>query len=250
MDALTAEKKAVSFIRAYFRKSGRKMAVLGLSGGLDSAVALALCVRALGAKNTIAAILPSDSTPKADLRDALGLAKRLNVRVIKSNIEPALYAFGWLSENTMGRANLSARVRMAVLYSLAHKYNGLVVGTGNKSELLLGYFTKHGDGAADLFPLAGLYKTEVKRLGAHLRLPKRMLGKPPSPALWGGQTAEKELGFSYEEADGILMGLEKRTPVAALCRKFSKKTVQSVLRLMRQNRHKLFPAPICKMPGI
>ena len=192
-------------------------------------------------------LLPSPSTPKADFNDAKRLAKRLGVRMISSNIEPALYSFGWLSEDRMGRANLSSRIRMSVLYSLAHKYNGLVVGTGDKSEFMLGYFTKHGDGGADIFPLAGLYKSEVRKLALHLGIPARIAHKPPSPALWKGQTAEKELGFSYEEADGILRGIEKKTPLPVLRKKFGKKTVNAVFLRMKQNRHKLLPAPVCKI---
>ncbi len=246
MESGAAAKKITAFIRSYFKSAGKKTAVVGLSGGIDSAAALALCCRALGKKGTLAVLLPSGSTPKADFNDAKRLAKKLGVRMISSNIEPALYSFGWLSESRMGRANLASRIRMAVLYALAHKYNGLAVGTGDKSEFLLGYFTKHGDGGADIFPLAGLYKSDVRKLALRLGIPERIARKPPSPALWKGQTAERELGFSYEKADGILKGLEKKMPVPVLRRKFGKKTVDAVLLRMKQNRHKLLPAPICK----
>lgn len=246
MDTKKTGKKVVSFIGKYFKQAGKKTAVVGVSGGLDSAVTLALCCRALGKKNVIAVLLPSSSNSKKDRKDAKRLAKKLGVKTVHSDIEPALYTFGWLSENRIGRANLSARIRMAVLYSLAHKYEGLVVGTGNKSELMLGYFTKHGDGGADLFPLGGLYKTEVKQLAARIGIPKRILSKPPSPALWKGQTAEGELGFSYEEADKVLRAIEKRTPLPVLRRKFGKKQADAICQRMRENRHKRLPAPVCK----
>jgi len=246
MDTKKAGKKVVSFIRKYFKQAGKKMAVVGVSGGLDSALTLVLCVRALGRQNVLAVLLPSSSNSKKDQKDAKKLAKKLKVKTVHSDIEPALYTFGWLSENRIGRANLSARIRMAVLYSLAHKYDGLVVGTGNKSELLLGYFTKHGDGGADILPIGGLYKTEVKQLAARVGIPKRILAKPPSPALWVGQTAEGELGFSYEEADKILRALEKRTPLPVLRRKFGKKQADAVCQHMRANKHKTLLAPICK----
>ena len=246
MDSAAAEKKIVRFIRSCFLSTGRKNAIVGLSGGLDSAATLALCVRALGRRRVVAVLLPSDSTPKRDIADARLLASKLGVRMTSSNIEPALYSFGSLSESKIGRANMSARVRMAVLYALAHKHNGLVAGTGDKSEFMLGYFTKHGDGAADLFPLAGLYKTEVRKLALHLGIPVSIAHKPSSPALWKGQTAEKELGFSYEIADGILRGIEKKTPKKKLETKFGKKTVRAILKRMEKNRHKLLPAPACK----
>ena len=135
---------------------------------------------------------------------------------------------------------------MSILYSIAQKENGLVVGTGDKSEFMLGYFTKHGDGGADLFPIGGLYKTEVRELAAYLGVPEGIISKPSSPALWAGQTAEKELGFTYEIADAILAGIEKKQSRTSLSKKFGKKAVDAIFRRMAQNRHKLAPAPICK----
>lgn len=240
------ETRAVRFIRGYFAKAKRKTAIVGLSGGLDSAVVLSLCVRALGSKRVLAVLLPSDSTPKADLKDAHSLAKKLGVRRLSSNIGPAIDVFGELGAGRLLRANLSARIRMAILYSIAQKENGLVVGTGDKSEFLLGYFTKHGDGGADLFPIGGLYKTQVRELAAHLGVPAQIISKPSSPALWSGQTAEKELGFSYETADAILSGIEKRQSRAALEKKYGKKTAGAIFARMAANRHKIVPAPICK----
>ena len=245
-DAARHEKKAVSFIRGIFRFAGRKTAIVGLSGGLDSAATLALCVRALGKRNAIAAILPSDATPRKDISDAKALARKLGVKAIVSNITPAIEAFGELSSNRLLRANLSARIRMAILYSIAQRENGLVVGTGDKSEFLLGYFTKYGDGGADLFPIGGLYKTQVQKLAHHIGVPAKIADKPPSPALWAGQTAEKELGFSYEIADKVLAAIEKKQSRSALSKKFGKKTVRAILLRMKKNRHKLAPAPVCK----
>jgi len=219
--------------------------VLGLSGGLDSAAALALSVRALGKRNVTAVLLPSASTPKRDLLDAQSLAKKLGVKTISISISPILLSFSSIASAKISRANLSARVRMAILYSIAQKKNALVVGTGDKSELMLGYFTKYGDGGADLLPIGGLYKTEVRALGAHLGLPKSILEKPSSPALWKGQTAEGELGFTYEIADRILAAIEKGENKSAMEKKFGKKTVRAILSRMEKNAHKLLPAPVC-----
>ena len=247
MDAAKSEKKIAAFIRGYFNSAKKRAAIVGLSGGLDSAVTLALCARALGKKRVIAAILPSDATPKADIADAKAFARKLGVRAVFSNIEPAIGAFGSLSSNRLSRANLSARIRMATLYSIAQRENGLVVGTGDKSELMLGYFTKYGDGGADLLPIGGLYKTEVRALARHLGIPSKIADKPPSPTLWKGQTAESELGFSYAVADEVLFAIEQGKSKAVLEKKFGKKTVRAILLRMEKNRHKLLPAPICNV---
>src|SRR3989338_4576187 len=164
MQAQHWETRITSFIRGYFRESGRKTAVVGVSGGLDSAAVLALCVRALGKRNVVAVFLPSKHTPAQDMKDARALAKKCGTRTASFNIEPIIRAYRWVAHKKIDRANVSARVRMAVLYMIARNSNGLVVGTGDKSELILGYFTKHGDGGADLFPIAGLYKTEMREL--------------------------------------------------------------------------------------
>lgn len=247
MDAKKAGKKIEGFIRGYFRSARKKTAIVGLSGGLDSAATLALCVRALGRQHAIAAILPSDATPKEDISDARALAKKLGVKTIAFNIEPAIKAFCALSSGRLSRANLSARIRMAMLYSIAQKENGLVVGTGDKSELLLGYFTKYGDGGADILPIGGLYKTEVRKLARHLGIPERIAGKPPSPALWAGQTAESELGFQYGAADKVLSAMELGESKGSLEKKFGRKIVRAILQRMEKNRHKLLPAPICSI---
>jgi len=240
-----AEKACTRFIRDCFANAGRKKAIIGLSGGLDSAVAAALCARVLGAKNTLPILLPSASTPNIDIFDAYLVAKRLGIRIRLLPIEAIINSFPPVSKGRLCRANIAARVRMAILYAMAQKEGGLVVGTGNRSEILLGYFTKHGDGGADLLPLGGLYKTEVRSLAAKLGIPRQIIRKPPSPALWAGQTAEGELGFTYDEADAILKGIEKGEGISSLAKRFSPKTVAAIVKRMEKNRHKLLPAPIC-----
>ncbi|MCX8194786.1 MAG: NAD+ synthase [Candidatus Micrarchaeota archaeon] len=247
MDLADAKRKIVFFIQRYFAAAGKRAAIVGVSGGLDSAVALFLSAQAIGSRNVIAVALPSSATPQRDLKDARLLAKRLKVKLIEMDIEPIVEAFGQLAMPKLSRANIAARVRMAILYSLAQRHNGLVVGTGDKSELMLGYFTKYGDGAADLFPLGGLYKTEVRALARMIGVPKGILQKPPSPALWKGQTAEGELGFSYQEADGVLKAIEKGEKKSEVERKFGKRLVRAILIRMEKNRHKLLPAPVCQL---
>ena len=241
------EAKIIPFIRGCFSKASRKTAVVGVSGGLDSAVALALCVRALGKRNVIAVFLPSKSTPRKDVKDAKQLARKLGTRTASFGIEPVIRAYGALAKDNLSRANFSARTRMAVLYSVAQKENGLVVGTGDKSELILGYFTKHGDGGADLFPIAGLYKTEVKRLALRIGIPATIANKPPSPALWKGHTAKGELGFSYDEADAVLSAMEFGSSRMRLEGRFGKKIVEKIMRRIRENSHKSLMAPVCKL---
>lgn len=243
--AYLASKKAISFIRLYFKAAKRKLAVVGISGGLDSAATLALCVRALGRENVVAVLLPSSSTPKEDVADARALARQFKVEKIEFPIDGVLASFGRFSKGRLIRANLSSRIRMAILYSIANSRNGLVVGSSDKSELLLGYFTKYGDGAADLFPLGGFYKTQVRQIAIHLGVPRKIAFKPPSPALWKGQTAQKELGFSYEAADPILQDIEKGKSQAFLARKYGKRLVKRILSMIGKNRHKQLPAPIC-----
>ncbi|MCX8197812.1 MAG: NAD+ synthase [Candidatus Micrarchaeota archaeon] len=245
MDEMIAASRIAEFIRGYFSSAGKKAAVLGVSGGVDSAVALALCVRALGKKRVLAVLMPSDATPENDMQDALLFAEKLGVECESISIQPILDAFGKIAKGRLAKGNLSARIRMAILYSIALRRNGLVVGTGDKSEFLLGYFTKYGDGAADLFPLAGLYKTEVARLGRFLGIPESILRKPPSPALWRGQTAESELGFSYQQADAILSGIERGESRGLLEKKFGKKIVAKVIGRMQESLHKRLPPPIC-----
>ncbi|MEM4554491.1 MAG: NAD+ synthase [Candidatus Anstonellaceae archaeon] len=231
------------FISSYFKKAGKKVAVVGLSSGLDSAVTLALCVRALGAQRVLAVLLPSSSTPAQDLQDAKMLVEKFSVPHVCLSIEPFLKAAEGLNLSRLQKANLSARIRMALLYLFAQKHNGLVVGTSDKSELMLGYFTKYGDGAADLLPIAGLYKSDVKELGRYLGIPENILSKPPSPQLWKGQTAQQELGFSYEQADAVLRQIERKASKRALYRQFGKRLVDLILARMKQNRHKLLQAP-------
>lgn len=180
--------------------------MIGLSGGLDSSVCLELCVRAVGAKKVLGLVLPSKSTPKDDVQDAMAHAEKLGVECIVIDIAPIIEIYTKILPNAPDKilGNLAARTRMAVLYHYAAIRGGLVVGTSDKSEIMVGYHTKWGDGGSDLMPITGLYKTEVRKLARYLGVPYNIAEKKSSPRLWPGQLAEDELGINYETLDRIL----------------------------------------------
>jgi NAD+ synthase len=190
--------------------SGAKGIVLGLSGGLDSCTVLILCARALGPKRVRCFHLPTSSTPREERRDAEAVAKKAKVRLEVVPIDAPVESLAKTvdSSDAALKGNLKARIRMVILYHYAKKHGLLVVGTGNKSELLTGYFTKFGDGASDINPLGDLYKTQVRELARAIGVPAGIIKKPPTAALWEGQTDEGELGISYEMLDRILLGME------------------------------------------
>jgi len=202
------------FLKTHLEETGTRCLVVGMSGGLDSSVTAALCAKALGGQRVLGISLPEKETrnDKA-LEDAKWVASKYRVRFKIIDLTPIVEA----SRNTLDAkrargvpwGNVKARLRAMVLYYFANVEHGLVVGTGDKSEIMLGYFTKFGDGACDLLPLADLYKTSVRNLAKHLGIPERIRVKASSPELWPGQTAEKELGLSYEKLDRILWGLER-----------------------------------------
>ncbi|MFP4588609.1 MAG: NAD+ synthase [Candidatus Acetothermia bacterium] len=195
------------FISKYFRSSGMNRAVVGLSGGIDSAVVAVLCKKALGADNLVLLYLPEDDSPPEDERHVRKLEEQVPLSTVKKiSIEDKVRPFRPSLPNLdrMALANLKARVRMVLLYGMANSLNGLVVGTGNLSEWLLGYFTKYGDGAADLSPIVHLFKSEVQDLAKLLDVPKSIIDKPPSAGLWPGQTDREDLGASYQKLDKIL----------------------------------------------
>jgi len=202
------------FLRTQLEETGAKCLVVGMSGGLDSSVTAALCARALSGQRVLGISLPEKETrnDKA-LEDARLVASKYRIRFKIIDITPIV----GVSRNTLDAlnargvpwGNVKARLRAMVLYYFANTEHGLVVGTGDKSEIMLGYFTKFGDGACDILPLADLYKTSVRNLAKHLGIPERIRVKASSPELWPGQTAEKELGLGYEKLDRILWGLER-----------------------------------------
>ncbi len=197
---------AARFIAETVGGAGAAGVVVGLSGGIDSAVAAALAVRALGPARVLGVFLPHATSAPTSLADARAVAAALGVRSelveITAIVDACLRAVP--DGDRIRRGNFMARARMMVLYDLSARERALVLGTGNRSESLLGYTTLHGDAACGLNPIGELYKTEVRLLAAWLDLPAAVLQKPPSADLWVGQADEDELGFTYAEADRLL----------------------------------------------
>ncbi|MHC1575280.1 MAG: NAD+ synthase [Candidatus Methanogasteraceae archaeon] len=199
-----------SFIRVHLKESGASGAVIGLSGGVDSTVAAYLTTHAIGHENVLGILLPvRDLTPEQDTDDAIDIADWLGIEYKVIEISGILQSFsGFIPDYdpdaAVSNGNLIARIRMCVLYYYANLLNRIVIGTGNRTELLIGYATKYGDSGVDVEPLGDLYKTEVFELARHLGVPERIIEKPPSARLWAGQTDEGELGMQYKEIDRIL----------------------------------------------
>lgn len=208
----TLSDRISGWIAACVGNAGLKGAILGLSGGVDSAVVAALCRKALGSRVT-GLILPCESVI-ADEEDALLTAKTFGVQAITVRLDGTFRALLDVlpDASPQVRANLKPRLRMAVLYYWANKLSYMVVGTGNKSEIMAGYFTKYGDGGVDLLPLGSIFKDDVLKLAAELGVPGRIVAKPPSAGLWAGQTDEGEMGISYDDLDRTLRAIEAGGP--------------------------------------
>ena len=223
IDPAAAERVLVRALGDEVRRAGFVRGVVGLSGGIDSAVTLLLGVRALGPENVTAAALPVRGSAPASFEHAHLAARAAGVELRVLDLGPVLDALETALPGSAAdrarRGNLAARARMIALYDLSAAEKALVLGTGNKTEILLGYTTLWGDMAAALHPLGDLYKREVRALARHLGVPAPILDKAPSADLWEGQTDEGELGFTYEDADRVLYRLlDLRIPHAELVR--------------------------------
>jgi NAD+ synthase len=204
------KKKLVSWIKGQLKQADAKGIVIGLSGGIDSSVVAALAKDAVGKSRVLGLLLPCHSQAR-DLKDAQIIAKRLGIKAELIDLSCAYDNLLKVLPKTsnLAQANLKARLRMSVLYYFANKKNYLVCGTGNKSELMVGYFTKYGDGGVDILPIGDLLKKDVKVLAKELGIPEHIITKPPTAGLWPGQTDEAEMGITYKELDDILGRIEK-----------------------------------------
>lgn len=203
------------FIKDYVEKSEAKGTVLGLSGGIDSCTVAALSALAIGGRKVLGLMLPEKETRSVtDIKHAELVAKKFKLKTQTCDITPTLEAFYdstpiFDHSQKVCKGNVKARTRMIYWYYYANKLNLIVCGSSDKSETMMGYFTKWGDVAADIFPIMDLYKTQVRKLAQHIGIPNEIIGKPSTPALWPGQVAETELGIKYEQLDLILRGLER-----------------------------------------
>lgn len=233
------------FLKTSFAAAGFDRAVIALSGGVDSSTSTALAVRALGAKNVYPLLLPYGNFNDQGVADARLVIQSLDIpekNVSLINIQPLVDPIIALdsSIDRLRRGNVMARVRMILLYDAAKKRNALVVGTENKTEHLLGYFTRFGDEASDIEPLRNLYKTEVYALARELKLPEKILKKAPTAGLWEGQTDEGEFGFTYKEADHILSMIvdEKKSVEQVVSSGIKRSVVEMVVQRMKDNEYK------------
>jgi NAD+ synthase len=215
IDFSETEKRICRFIKEYVENAGAKGIVLGLSGGVDSGTIAALSSRAIGGDNIVGLILPEEENfNQNDIDDAKVVAEKFNFQTqicdmshVLSCLYKAIPVFD--PKDRLCKGNVKARTRMIYLYYYANKFNRIVCGSSDKSETMMGYFTKWGDAAADITPILDLYKTQVRKLAIHLGIPQELALKPSTPGLWPDQLAETELGIKYETLDLILYGLER-----------------------------------------
>ena len=230
------------FIEEETRRAGMKRVVVGLSGGVDSALAAVLARRALGKDGVIALLMPYRLSHPSSQSDALGLARRLGVKTESFDITPMVDA--WFASdpkaNRLRRGNKMARERMSILYDRSMAHQALVLGTSNKTELLIGYGTIHGDMASSINPIGDLYKTQVRQLAAHVKVPAAIVRKTPTADLWPDQTDEGEIGLSYADLDQLLYLLvdARYTRDAAVKAGWPSAMVDRVRRMMARSQFK------------
>jgi NAD+ synthase len=246
LDYSEVEKRIVRFIKEYAKNTKAKGVVIGLSGGIDSGVIAALSSLALGGDHVVGLMLPEKETfNQKDIDDAKTIADKYKIKTQICDLTPVLESFykaipAFDPADRLCKGNLKARTRMMFLYYYANKNSLIVCGSSDKSETMMGYFTKWGDGAADMAPIMDLYKTQVRKLAEHLEFPKELSSKPSTPSLWPNQLAEEEIGIKYETLDLILFGLERFMSVEDIAEqiKIQKEIVEKVKARWLANEHK------------
>lgn len=239
-----------TFIQTRVKDAGAQGVVLGLSGGIDSATTLALAVSSLGSDKVKGLIMPFKESESISL--ALDHANTLNVKTKEYSIASIVNSYKEVTpsySSTASEGNLHSRVRMSLLYGEAFSSNTLVMGTSNKSELLVGYYTKWGDGASDFLPIGDLYKSQVYALATNLNIPEAILKRVPTAELWEGQSDEEELGIDYPTLDKILLGLERQLSVNDISSNtgISIDSISRIDNLIKLSIHKRVFPPVCKI---
>lgn len=251
IDSGLAREILTSFIKTEVTRAGFERVVLGLSGGLDSALSCYLAAEALGPQKVLAIRMPYKTSSVESLDhaqlviDALGVTS-LTIPITEM-VDPLIERFPNMDNRRKG--NIMARQRMIILFDQSEAFKGLVLGTGNKTEILLGYSTLYGDSACALNPIGDLYKTQVRQLARNMGIPQMLIDKAPSADLWMGQTDEGELGFTYEEVDKLLYLLieQRYTPEECVENGFSTDFVRTVLKRVQKNQFKRVMPPIAKL---
>lgn len=240
-----------SFIHTEITRTGLKKAVLGLSGGIDSAIVAYLAVQALGAENVLCVRMPYKSSSQDSLDHAQLVIDDLNIPSLTLPITEM--ADGLINKfddiTPMRKGNIMARCRMVTLYDQSEAFKGLVIGTGNKTEIMLGYSTLYGDSAHAINPIGDLYKTQIRQLSRAVGVPAAIIEKAPSADLWAGQTDEQELGFTYEEADELLFLLvdQRYSPEECVEAGFEKSFVEKITTRIRRNHFKRVMPVVAKI---
>jgi len=235
--------RIATWLRDYAARAGARGYVVGLSGGIDSACTAGLCRRAVG-ENVLAVLLPCHSLPE-DGEMARLVAEAFGLQTVTVDVGPAydaLLAALPPDLSDMARANLKPRLRMTACYALAQTRGHLVAGTGNKSEIAIGYYTKYGDGGVDVEPLGDLYKWQVRELARELGVPQPVIDRLPTAGLWAGQTDEGEMGLTYAELDATLAAIE-----AGQAAGVDPALLGKVQRMMAASAHKRAMPPLCKL---
>ncbi|MFQ5670310.1 MAG: NAD+ synthase [Acidobacteriota bacterium] len=251
VDPSLARRIISRFLRDSIRRHGFKGAIIGLSGGLDSSVTALLAAEGLGAGSVRAVALPFRESDPASLHLAASVAEAASIPLETVSITgmAAPYLASLPKSARRRRGNVLARLRMIVLYDLSARDQMLVVGTSNKTEILLGYTTLHGDAACALLPIGDLYKTQVRALALHIGVPAPILERPPSADLWKGQTDESELGFSYAAVDRLLVRMiDHRLPPDRLLEEgFDPALIRRVRAMIRRSQFKRRFPPVAKL---